>query len=106
MQQSKYLILLFWCCNTWNCRTKFRTILFCSFLKTLSDVCFFKKKFCRLFIEKASSADKTFIPLEGAYHEAMFEESGPAIVQGMVDWILARSNSAGGGEDYSSAAKM
>lgn len=60
---------------------------------------------CRLFIEGASSADKTFIPLEGAYHEAMFEESGPAVLQGMIDWILARSYS-NGAEDYSSAAKM
>jgi hypothetical protein len=69
---------------------------------------------CRLFIESASSSDKTFIPLEGAYHEAMFEESGPAVVQGMIDWILARSNggstttttSGGGTEEYPSAAKM
>ncbi|KAG7667050.1 hypothetical protein Ndes2526B_g04463 [Nannochloris sp. 'desiccata'] len=59
----------------------------------------------KLFIEGASSADKTFIPLEGAYHEAMFEESGPAVLQGMIDWILARSYS-NGAEDYSSAAKM
>jgi alpha-beta hydrolase superfamily lysophospholipase len=57
-------------------------------------------------MEGVSSADKTFIPLEGAYHEAMFEESGPEVVQGVIDWILARSQNNGSGEEYSSAAKM
>jgi len=59
-------------------------------------------------MEGVSSTDKTFIPVEGAYHEAMFEEEGPALVQGMIDWILARSqsNEDGIGNDYSSAAKM
>lgn len=57
----------------------------------------------RALVEGASSTDKTFVPVEGGYHEVLFEEGGDQLAQGMIDWILARaknSNGSGG------AAKM
>ena len=46
---------------------------------------------CRAFVENVSSKDKLFLPVDGGFHEVMFEENGPVLVQGMIDWILARA---------------
>ena len=67
----------------------------------IPDVVFSFFSPCRLFIQNASSSDKTFVPIEGAYHEVMFEDCGPAVVQGMIDWMLARS-----GNENGAGAKM
>lgn len=80
----------------------FQSIIFATnniYLKNIPD--FFFPSPCRLFIENASSSDKTFVPIEGAYHEVMFEDCGPAVVQGMIDWMLARS-----GNENGAGAKM
>ena len=46
---------------------------------------------CRAFTETVSSEDKVFRSISGGYHEVMLEECGPELIQGMIDWILART---------------
>ena len=58
---------------------------------------------CRAFLEGASSQDKVFVPVEGGFHEVMFEEDGPALVNEMITWILSRAEDNG---NAAGAAKM
>lgn len=46
---------------------------------------------CRAFVEAVPSSDKIFVPLENGYHEVLLEDEGPAILEGMGQWILARA---------------
>ena len=46
---------------------------------------------CRAFTETVSSEDIVFRSISGGYHEVMLEECGPELIQGMIDWILART---------------
>ena len=70
---------------------------------------------CRAFIAGIPSADKTLKEVAGGFHEVMFEDEGPALVDGMAAWIKARAAGAsaagaggGGGEGAGtvSAAKL
>jgi alpha-beta hydrolase superfamily lysophospholipase len=43
----------------------------------------------RQFFDAASSADKTWVPLEGLFHETLNEIEWRPIAAGVADWILA-----------------
>lgn len=45
----------------------------------------------KAFVNGASSTDTTFVPVEGGYHEVLFEECGDDIVHGMIEWMLQHS---------------
>jgi alpha-beta hydrolase superfamily lysophospholipase len=45
----------------------------------------------RTFFDAAGSADKTFRPLEGLFHEVLNEPQWPEIAGTIADWFLARS---------------
>lgn len=56
------------------------------------DTCILFCNSDRSFIDAASSLDKTFIPVEGGYHEILHEDPhGHAIIHGMIDWIVSHS---------------
>lgn len=46
------------------------------------------------FVVAVASADKTMVPVEGGYHEVLFEDCGPELTAGMAAWILDRSGGA------------
>lgn len=48
----------------------------------------------KAFVKGAASTDKTMVPVEGGFHEVLFEECGPELTQEMIKWMLERSGGA------------
>jgi alpha-beta hydrolase superfamily lysophospholipase len=47
----------------------------------------------REFFDAAGSADKTWVPLEGLYHETLNETEWQPVATGVADWMLAHARS-------------
>jgi alpha-beta hydrolase superfamily lysophospholipase len=45
-------------------------------------------------MDAATSSDKTFVPVEGGFHELMREDCGAQLIKANIDWILARAGPA------------
>lgn len=45
----------------------------------------------KAFVDGTSSSDTTFIPVDGGYHEVLFEDCGEDILRGMIQWMIQRS---------------
>lgn len=46
----------------------------------------------KAFVDGSSSTDTTFIPVEGGYHEVLFEDCGDDVLRGMIDWMLQHTS--------------
>jgi acylglycerol lipase len=44
----------------------------------------------RDFLDAVSSTDKTFVPVEGGYHEVMLEPEGGVLLDRMIEWMLSK----------------
>ncbi len=44
----------------------------------------------KAFLDAVSSTDKTFVPVEGGYHEVLLEPEGGVLLGRMIEWMLSK----------------
>ena len=48
----------------------------------------------RAFLDAVGSTDKTFVPVEGGYHEVLFEPDGGVLLDRMIEWVLSKAKTS------------